>query len=133
MQGRILLVDDDASLSRLFTKVLVKQGYQVDTVVSAENAQALLYVRRYDVLISDLNLGGERGIDLIRNNRALLDAFNTQIVVVSGQDHLRGLCEQMGISLFLSKPVGTHELAHFIGRIMSGRQPLPTAQAGTGV
>jgi two-component system response regulator GlrR len=121
MSARILLVDDDANLSRLFTKVLARQGYDVDPVMTAENAHALLNARRYDLVLCDMNLGSERGLDLINRNRARLDLCGTQVVVISGQDYLRELCMASGIEFFLSKPVGTHELAHFVNRILAGK------------
>ena len=69
-RGRVLVVDDDASLAEMLSIVLRQEGF--DTRVCARGDQALAIFRDYqpDVLLLDLMLPGKDGIDVCREIRA---------------------------------------------------------------
>ena len=62
---RILVVDDDEMTRRLNAEVLRCSGYEVDTAIDGAEAWAELNDREYDLLITDNEMPGFTGIDLI--------------------------------------------------------------------
>lgn len=60
---RILLVDDDASIRHLNTKMLIRAGYEVDDAADGEAGWEALQAKRYDLLITDNFMPKVTGID----------------------------------------------------------------------
>lgn len=58
---RALVVDDEADVAELIAEVLTRDGFSVDTAHSGAEAVQLLAQRRYDLLLSDLNMAGMDG------------------------------------------------------------------------
>ncbi|MEO0655701.1 MAG: ATP-binding protein, partial [Pseudomonadota bacterium] len=58
---RVLIIDDEADVADLNVEVLQRGGYEADAVYHAENALDMLRTRRYDVVLSDLNMPGLDG------------------------------------------------------------------------
>ena len=61
----ILYVEDDAALARLLQKRMERIGLKVETVVTAEEALALLNQRDFDLLLVDYNLPGMSGLQML--------------------------------------------------------------------
>ena len=82
--GRILIVDDDASLLKVMDRYLSRLGYRVDACRSAPEAWALLQSNPslYAGALVDLNMPGMRGEELIR--RILASSEAIRLVVMSG-------------------------------------------------
>ncbi|TWI52380.1 response regulator receiver domain-containing protein [Pseudomonas duriflava] len=78
----ILLVEDDQTLRSLTGEVMEELGYQVTAVASAEEALQALQKERFDVLFTDIGLGGMSGLDLSR--QALRAYPDLRIIVASG-------------------------------------------------
>ncbi len=78
--GRILIVDDEASLLSLLQRYLERLGYEVETAANAEDALARFASgpERYACVLTDLNLptmGGEEMLELMRAIRPGLPAL----------------------------------------------------------
>jgi putative two-component system response regulator len=103
--GRILVVDDDPQVGRLLARILTEAGYEVTTVTSA--AEAHLELRSGDValLLADVNMPGESGIELVRHTA--IERPNVATVMISGLDD-PGVAEvalENGAYGYLTKPV----------------------------
>src|SRR5437899_12554900 len=68
--GRVLVVDDDPKLSRIFAEVLHGAGFAVDTAADGRHALALLERLSFDTVITDLALPGMAGMEILRTLRA---------------------------------------------------------------
>ncbi len=68
-QLHIFLLEDDANLNETITDYLEEQGYRVDAAYDGHEAQDLLYEKRYDLLLLDVNTPGINGFDLLREAR----------------------------------------------------------------
>ncbi len=68
-KGLILVVDDDREMRLLLVDLLEEEGYHCESVNSAEAAIALIEVKTYDLLISDLRMTGLSGLDLLKQAR----------------------------------------------------------------
>lgn len=122
---RILIVDDDATVRAPVVKYFRGLGHDVDGAAEAEEAGALVAVRRYDAAIIDLrltNLNGAEGIELVREIRGH-DAA-TVVVVLSAyvSPEARAEATRLGASV-LQKP---HPLAD-LARLALGGELVPGA------
>ena len=74
MQANILLIDDDAGLCDLIANDLEARGHKTRRAHSAEDGLRLLSEDNFDVVVTDVNMGGMSGVDLdgrrIRNRSA---------------------------------------------------------------
>ena len=64
--GRILIVDDEISIVKNMAAILSEFGYEVTGVVSADEALESLKQQDFDILLTDLELGGMDGIELLQ-------------------------------------------------------------------
>src|SRR5687768_17426581 len=68
-KGRVLVVEDQAALCRVYALVLEHAGYSVVQAPDAEHAIDALTTGRYDVVLTDINMPGMNGIELLRRIR----------------------------------------------------------------
>jgi len=118
---RVLVMEDDISLCRLYSKALRAAGYEVHQAASIHEARDLLTDMRFDVFLCDIHMGSDRGTDLLRQYSITLSTSGTQVVMVSGQSHYRTMCKEMGVEYFLEKPVGVGTLVALVDRITARR------------
>lgn len=69
-QGRVLVVDDDASLAEMLTIVLRQEGFDARVVTRGDRALGAFHDYRPDVVLLDLMLPGKDGIDVCKEIRA---------------------------------------------------------------
>ena len=69
-KGRVLVVDDDASLAEMLTIVLRQEGFDARSVTRGDQAMAHFRDYRPDVVLLDLMLPGKDGIDVCKEIRA---------------------------------------------------------------
>ena len=78
----ILLVDDNARGLTARKMILADHGYAVETAPSGEEAWEIFQKCRFDVVVTDLRMGGIDGVELIRRIRATDSAV--RIILLSG-------------------------------------------------
>jgi CheY-like chemotaxis protein len=79
---RILVVDDESTLRRLMTTVLIASGYQVESAEDGAVAWEALQAKPYDLLITDYNMPKISGVELVKNLRSARMAL--PVVMVAG-------------------------------------------------
>ncbi len=79
MSERLLIVEDEETLSSSLKRVFLREGYEVDTVNSAESALDTLEENIYDLIISDIVLPGIDGIELLKR---IKEKFSEQVVII---------------------------------------------------
>jgi DNA-binding NtrC family response regulator len=79
MNERLLIVEDEETLCDSLKRVLVREGYTVDTAGNAESAFEIFEKGFYDVIITDIILPGITGIELLKR---IKDQSREQIVVI---------------------------------------------------
>lgn len=65
MATRLLIVDDEIVLCDSLRRVLLKEGYEVDSVYSSETALERMREKPYDVIVSDIFLPDLNGLELL--------------------------------------------------------------------
>ncbi len=118
-ERRILIMEDDPGLRRIYTKALGKSNYTIDMAPTMQEAREFITTKQYEVFICDIHMGRERGTDLLTEQREILDKNGTQIVMVSAYGQYRTLTEEMGADFFLEKPISLGTLLTLIGRLMN--------------
>ena len=116
---RILIMEDNLDLLRLFSKALQNAGYDVNTASTLEEARTRLLQSRFDLLLCDIHIGERRGTDLLCEQIDSLRAQGTEVVVVSVDTHYRPLCQDLGIDFYLEKPVSVRQLVQLVKRLLS--------------
>lgn len=110
VRRRILIVDDDLSNRRLMVKALTREGYECTAAASVVEAKGLLEGNSYSVLITDMRMWGEDGLELVRFTT---DEYpDMAAIMVSGlaDSDLASKSRQAGASAFLQKPMDIEEL-----------------------
>lgn len=112
----ILVVEDNQDLCRIYAKALRDQGHHTCVAYNLTEARQHLEATQFDMLVCDMNLGAERGLDLILQYRNILLDGSTITIVVSAEEQYRPTCESLGIEWFLSKPVSILSLMRMVER-----------------
>ncbi len=68
-QAHIFLLEDDANLNETIVDYLEDNGYRVDAAYDGHEAQDMLYEKRYDLLLLDVNTPGINGFELLQQVR----------------------------------------------------------------
>lgn len=114
----ILVVEDDPDLRRIYSKALLKKGYDVDLAATISEASALLQHKHYAVFICDIHIGEERGTQVLAEQKHRLEALGTQIVMASAHGEYRYQTEALGADFFLEKPFNLESLLTLIDRLI---------------
>jgi DNA-binding NarL/FixJ family response regulator len=114
---RVLIMEDDKHLRYLYSKALHKAGYKVHPAGTIEEARNLLANFRFDVLLCDIQMGSDRGTDLLHEHIDDITTSGAQVVMVSGHPHYREACAEMGADFFLEKPVSVGTLVMLVNRL----------------
>jgi DNA-binding response OmpR family regulator len=107
---RLLLVEDESEIQDFLKQPLANAGYEVDTAKDGRTAIQLASGKKYDVLIVDLGLPDQDGIDLILQLRR--SGISSPVLILSARrsidDRVKGL--EQGGDDYLTKPFALAEL-----------------------
>lgn len=113
-QARVLVVDDEPSVSKALSRMLASAGHVV--TVSAEGAKAieLLSATPFDVVVSDIQMPGMDGLTLLRQIRA--HDLDLPVVFVTGSPNLDTAIEAIehGAFRYLAKPIEQSKLVEAV-------------------
>lgn len=103
-QGSILLVDDDEPLARSLSRVLQGAGYEVTIAHDGAVAAKTVMRRAFDVIVSDIDLPGMTGVDLLRVVRAY--DLDVPLILMTGTPSIDTATEavSLGALEYLRKP-----------------------------
>jgi len=120
----IVILDDDPEICNLLREYLEKNGLRATTVNNGKALWRMLDEKHIDLIVLDLMLPGEDGLELCRNLRARL---NIPILILSAlgdeTDRIIGL--EMGADDYLAKPFNPRELLARIKVILRRSRTLP--------
>jgi two-component system copper resistance phosphate regulon response regulator CusR len=126
---RLLLVEDESEIQSFLQQPLADAGYEVDAAKDGRTAIQLASERKYDVLIVDLGLPDQDGIDLILQLRR--SGISSPVLILSARrsvdDRVKGL--EQGGDDYLTKPFALAELLARLRNLL--RRNLPTSEEAT--
>ncbi|MEP0805556.1 MAG: response regulator [Chloroflexota bacterium] len=101
--SKILLAEDDRTMVSLLTTLLKMEGYEVVALDVHQDVASAVTQEKPDVLLMDVHLGGQNGMDIVEAIRKDPANGGVNIVMTSGLD-MRDECLQRGANHFLLKP-----------------------------
>ena len=117
-EAHILVVDDDDGIRNLVKKYLNENNFLVTTANSAEDAEEKAKVIKFDLIVLDIMMPGESGLDFISKNK---DKYNTPIILLTAKgeasERVEGL--EVGADDYLPKPFEPKELTLRIRNILN--------------
>ncbi|HDS73929.1 MAG TPA: sigma-54-dependent Fis family transcriptional regulator [Firmicutes bacterium] len=121
---KVLLVDDERSVTTLLSLALRDAGYEADAANSGQEAVDRLSEEVFDVVISDLRMDRVDGLDVLRAARHRYPA--PAVLIMTGHGSIDSAVEAMklGASDYLTKPVDPNELKVVLERVLEHRQLL---------
>jgi chemosensory pili system protein ChpA (sensor histidine kinase/response regulator) len=106
-KGNVLLVDDSISVRKFVGQMLEKAGFDVTTVGDGSEALLRLSERRFAVMVTDLEMPGLNGYELLEDVRCQPATRELPVVVLTtraGTKH-ESLARRLGVSHYVTKPV----------------------------
>ena len=122
----LLVVDDDERLRGLLHRYLTSNGYRVTAAADAADARALMKSMAFDLLVLDVMMPGESGMDLTKSLRT-----HSQVPILmltargEAEDRIAGL--EVGADDYLPKPFEPRELLLRVGALL--RRAAPPARS----
>lgn len=116
-QFRILIIDDESSVRNILCDLLSDE-YHCTTADSAENALALLQTEKFSLVLSDINLGGMTGLEMIP--QFLSSSPDTVVMVISGEKNIDNAIEAIRAGAFdyIQKPFDLQHIETAIKRAL---------------
>lgn len=109
--ARILLVDDEADILASLKRVLRPRKYEVDTAGNGEEALQKLATSPYDIIVSDLNMPGMTGIELLsRVANDYPEMIRIMLTAYSDAEHVLGAINEGKVWGYMQKPWKNEEL-----------------------
>jgi len=120
--ARILIVDDDRHVRALMRRLLERAGYVCSTAENGVKAHELLAVEQFELLVCDLQMPGESGLDVISHVRTTYP--DTAAIMVTGVDDekLAGHALALGAYGYIVKPFSTTDLSIQVLNALRRRQ-----------
>ena len=121
-EARILCVDDEEIILDSLRKILVLDGYSVDTVETGQEALGLIQVHDYDFVFTDLKMPAMSGTDVAKSVKHLRPDID--VVIITGYATVESAVECMkhGALDYIEKPFTEDELRLFVKRALIKRQ-----------
>lgn len=122
--AHLLVVDDDRRIRALLSRFLADQGFRVSTAADAAGARRILGGLDFDLLVVDVMMPGESGLELVRSLSPVLKSPILMLTARSEtEDRIEGLTA--GADDYLPKPFDPRELLLRINNILKRGSAAP--------
>lgn len=120
----VLVVDDHRDIRELLSRYLAQHGFRVSAAEDATAARRILKSAAIDLVVLDVMMPGESGLQL---TRSLREAGDMPVVLLTavGEDTDRVVGLEMGADDYLTKPFNPRELVARIRAVLRRAQALP--------
>ena len=121
-KARILCVDDEEVILGSFRKILVLDGYSVDTVETGQEALGLIQKHHYDFVFTDLKMPMMDGVEVCKSVKHLRPDID--VIIITGYASIETAVETMkyGALDYVQKPFTEDELIDFVKKSLIKRQ-----------
>jgi DNA-binding NtrC family response regulator len=120
--GRILIADDHDSLRRGLVQALADGGHEVDEAPNGNAAIERLHEGPYDVVVSDLRMGGSTGIDVLKTSKTLHPASAVILMTAFGSVSTAVEAMKAGAFDYVQKPFEIEEMEVKIHKALDMRR-----------
>ena len=124
--AHLLLIDDDDAIRDVTAEILLQAGHSVNTAPDAKTGLALHHAEPHDLIITDINMPGMDGIELIMALRHT--APRPRVIAISGgyrfsESLFLPVAQRLGVQRTLAKPIRADELLQAVVEVTA--QPAP--------
>jgi len=127
MKKVVLIVDDEPSIRKLLSKVCEIIGVDHVEACCVVDAIALLDSRGFDLVVSDLNMPGETGLQILDHLRSANGGIPVIIFSGSLTEMEEAKALKMGANLVLTKPAGIAVLEENMSRFLGSYDAQPNS------
>ncbi len=117
--AKILLVDDDERLLALLKEILEEGGYECRGAQSVTEAERALREEVFEVVLSDYDMPGAKGLDLLRHVAANYPSTGFIMMTGSAEVGIREKAEVLGADGYLKKPFSTKVLLRLVRKTIT--------------
>ena len=110
MNAKVLIVEDDISVGTLLNDTVAAAGHSVLLVDSAEEALNALDQGCFEIILTDVNLPGQSGLDLLTSCRQICPEAYFLVMTGFGTIEVAVQAMKLGAADFLSKPVSVADI-----------------------
>ena len=120
--ARILVVDDEPSVAEIFQEFLTDLGHEITVASSGEEAQQLIPALHPDIILTDINLPGISGLEVMRI--AKRNDPETAVIVVTGHASAATAIDALrqGAYDYITKPFDLGEIHQIVERGLANRR-----------
>ncbi len=118
MQGRVLVVDDEKAMLVALKGLLTKEGYQVETTASGEDALRQIETGNFHVVITDLSMNGVGGMQVLEHARRVDPDVAVVMITAYGSEKIAVQAMKLGAADYVPKPFDNDELRIIVRRVM---------------
>lgn len=122
MSEKILVVDDQRNMRTTLALMLRSAGYEVDEAASGAEGAALAKAGEFDLVITDLRMGAESGIDVLRAVKERVALTEVIVMTAYGTVESAVLAMRLGAHDYIQKPFTEEELLLKVERAITKRR-----------
>lgn len=118
--ARIMIVDDVASMRQIMRALLENAGHRVTEAASAPEAVDLAKVKRNHLVITDVNMPGMSGLELIGALRSVSGYANTPVLICANDSADENIqkARDLGASGWVAKPFKPENLIGVVNQVL---------------
>lgn len=120
--ARILCVDDEDVILDSFRKILVLDGYAIDTVQTGQEALGLVQTHHYDFVFTDLKMPSMDGVDVVKSVKHMRPDIDVIVITGFATVETAVECMKYGATDYVQKPFTEDELLAFVKKTLIRRQ-----------
>ena len=120
MTKTVMIVDDSASLRQVVNITLQKAGYDVIQAGDGKDAIAKLDGKKINLIISDVNMPGMNGIDMVTTIKQMAPYKFTPIIMLTteSQDQMKAAGRAAGVKAWMVKPFNPAQMLDAVSKLI---------------
>lgn len=122
MTFRILIVDDEQPIRQTLSFTLRRQNYDVDQASNQREALERLETNHYDLILLDMRLNGDSGMDLLRYIKKAYPQSEVMMITAFGTVATAVEAMKLGACDYITKPFNRDELLHRVKNVLRTKQ-----------
>jgi len=113
----VLVVDDNTAMLKIVSRVISGRGYRVITATNVADAIAALDAARPPVVILDVNLGPEDGLEVLRKAKEY-PGVSTVVLSGTAEGRILDRARSLGADRIMGKPFSIEEIMDFLKSVL---------------
>jgi two-component system KDP operon response regulator KdpE len=110
LEGKVLIVDDEAAVRRALHTTLFSLGFDIGEAAGGEEALALCRIIKYDAVLLDINMPGKSGIEMCAELRRMQPRLAILMLSVNEDEERKVQALESGADDYVTKPFHMREL-----------------------